>query len=169
MNFKSSLTFALTLVLIICHSLIHAQVHNRLIINKINSKYTKTLKLPLNARIVTFSDEVIIIKIDSISNGKIYGNKGKDSLKFETIKCIHTRGAKEFIKYSALGASSIIAAGALYFSIYAFNYPVFIDSPNGAIAYISLAYSGFFAGISTYIYHYPRTKFLTKKYQFKTK
>ena len=168
MNFKVGFKLVWILILMICHSTLSAQIHKRLIIDKINSNYTKTLKLPVNARIVTISDDIIILKIDSISNNLIYGNSGKDSISLSQIKCIHTRGLIEFIKFTALTGSSAYMAGLLIFSVYALNYPIFKDSPNGNIAYVGLGFTGLFAGLSTLIYHYPRTRFPSKKFHFKT-
>jgi hypothetical protein len=138
------------------------------LIKKNDGLKLRSINLPVNCRIITIEENIVYLKIDSISNGKIYGNKGKDSLNLDLVKCIHTRGIKEFIKFTALTGSSAYMAGLLIFSVYALNYPIFKDSPNGNIAYVGLAFTGFFAGLSTLIYHYPRTRFPSKKFHFKT-
>ncbi len=169
MNYKKLISIGILIcILVFLKSNIQAQNYKKLLIENKEGIVIKTMNLPLNSRIVTIDDNLAFIQIDSISGGKIYGNKGKDSLNLETVKCIHTRGVKEFVKYTALSGSSAYMAGLLFFSVYALNYPVFKDSPNGNIAYVGLAFTGLFAGLSTLIYHYPRTRFPSKKFRFKT-
>ncbi len=137
-------------------------------IEKINGSYSKTLKLPVDARILKYNDEVIVLSLDSIKNGYWFGNKGKDSVAIGDIKIVNLRGLKEIIKYSSVTACAVITLGATYFTIYAFNYPVVIDGNNQLFKYIGLGYMATFGSLGTTLYLYPRTRFNKSKYKFQT-
>ncbi len=137
-------------------------------IAKVNGSYHKTIRLPVNTRILKQDGQAVVLRLDSIGNGYFYGNKGKDSVAFGDIKIVNLRGLKEAIKYTALGACVAITIGATYFTIYAFNYPVVKHLDNEPFKYVGMAYMTIFASLGTTVYLYPKTRFTVSKYEFRT-
>lgn len=137
-------------------------------IQKTIGSYTKTLKLPINLRILKNNEQIVLLRLDSIKNEYWYGNKGTDSVHLSEINTINLRGAKEIIKFTSLTVCAASALAATAFTIYAFNNPVVIDGDNNGYKYVGMGYAATFATIGTALYFYPRTRFNTTKYKFHT-
>jgi hypothetical protein len=83
------MTYKLILFLVICFVItpcLWAQNASKLTIKKIKGSYHNTIKLPADLRIVKYDEDRILLKLDSISNGYFYGNKGQDSILISEIK-----------------------------------------------------------------------------------
>lgn len=138
-------------------------------IDKIKGSYTKTLKLPLNIRIITKYDQSLIFNLDSISNGYFYGNYGRDSMAINEIKTIHIRGIREWVKYPLIAACAVMTSGLALLIWHSFYYTLFVDGSYNELVgfrYATAAYAASFASIGIVLYHYPRTRFRIKKYSF---
>ncbi len=170
------MTYKLLLFLAICFvstPCLWAQNATQLTIKKIKGSYHDTIKLPANLRIVKHDEDRILLKLDSISNGYFYGNKGQDSILVSDIKAINTRGLKEYIKYPIAATFTAISFGAAVFTIYAFNTPVAVCDGNGGCnneiyPFIGMGYMGTFGLLATTFYLLPKTKFSSRKYHFYT-
>lgn len=140
-------------------------------ITKIKGTYQKSIKLPANTRIVKHNGDLLILSIDSIANGYFYGNKGKDSIALSDIKLVNQRGVKEFVKYTAVATGAAITLAATIFTISTLAGDANVcdgNCNNDRLTYAGLGYMGFFGLITTGIYLYPKTRFKTNKYTFKT-
>ncbi len=169
---KHLLTYLIILFLLQSITLL-GQNSTTLRIRKVNGSYQKTIKLPVTLRIKKQNEEVILFRLDSISNGYFYGNNGKDSIFASDIKIVNLRGLNEVIKYTSIVACAAITLGATYFTIYAFNYPVVMCDGDGICnnaiyKYIGMGYMATFGALGTTIFLYPRTRFKTTKYNFQT-
>lgn len=170
------MTYKLILFLAMCFAsapCLWAQNVSKLTIKKINSSYHNTINLPASLRVVKYDEDRIVLKLDSISNGFFYGNKGQDSILISEIKAINTRGLKEYIKYPIAATFTAISFGAAIFTIYAFNYPVNICDGDGGcsndiLPFIGMGYMGTFGLLATTFYLLPKTKFSSRKYNFYT-
>jgi hypothetical protein len=170
MTYKLILFLVIYFVITPC---LWAQNASKLTIKKIKGSYNNAIKLPADLRIVKYDENRILLKLDSISNGFFYGNKGQDSILISEIKAINTRGLKEYIKYPIAATFTAISFGAAIFTIYAFNYPLDKCDGNGGCnneiyPFIGMGYMGTFGLLATTFYLLPKTKFNSRKYNFST-
>lgn len=135
-------------------------------ITKKNGSYHKSIKLPVNMRIVTNNDNDLIMRVDSITNGYIYSNSGIDSFAIKNVNRVHLRGIKEILKYTGVITCAVITVVALWFTNEAIHDRVAKDVNNDVFILPGLIYAGTFATMGTLIYLYPKTRFPVQKYDF---
>lgn len=140
-----------------------AQTQSHLSINKINGSWHKTIPLPVSLRVITHDEDVIILRVDSITNTCFYGNKGEDSIPLSDIATINLRGRKEVIKYAAVAVCGL----GVFQNIPVVTFGLYRNDDR--FIYIGLAVVATFASLGTILYFHPRTRFHTTHYTFRTK
>lgn len=139
-----------------------AQKPTTLSIDEINGSWHKSFPMPVSLRVITHNEEVMIMRIDSITKTCFYGNQGRDSIALADIATVNIRGKRAVIKYSALALCGL----AVFQSVPGFTYGLYRN--DAYFTYVGLALITSFASLGTLLYFHPKTRFHTDKYKFLT-